>query len=477
MDSPSQSSSARRPPPRKPSRSSRAPALTGIALVITAGVLAVWRPWSDLPEGLAPAEAPLTAAQQAAIAASQILSQRLPVAPMRERPTLMIRPFRATGGDAKLTYLGAGIASDLIQLLSRQAGIGVIGTDTSLAFANGGDAPPPGIKLKFRLEGVFEFSAKRLMLNVRLIEPSDDRLVWEERWEGSLAELRQFEAALTDRIVHSMSPSQRRRDAPPAAVMSQASIEALTLTYSAQFTERSTDASARLTARQLLEQARAIQPEFLEAHLALYRLLTSSGHSKAPGPERTEPRLLLEIASKAVSIAPTDPLARAAYADSLTHVGQHGTAVAQIEASLGSAPASSEVLRLAARVMERSGEHDKAVAFMQRALHHDPLIDPSVLAVPLASALYQAGRYQEAADYTARCLQRVALHIDCLIWRAASLAQTGASADSREPALAIKREHPTLQLEAYLIEYASSQHSPEAAKHLAEGLRKAGIIN
>lgn len=418
------------------------------------------------------ADEPLTAAQQAAIAASQILSQRLPAAPARERPVLLVLPFEAAGDGAELTAIGTGIASSLIQQLSRQAGLSVIGTDTSLALASRRDTEAPGLKPKYRLAGTVALEAERLSLRVRLMDHSENRVLWEEISERPLVELRATEAQIIERVLQTVSPHQRRRDAPPVAALTQTEVDALKLTYRAQVSLHLTDASATLQARRLLDQARTIQPGSLEAHLTLYRLLTSPSHHHASGPSPADPALLLDIASRAVSLAPTDPLARAAYADSLTLAGQHGTAVAQIEASLGAAPASSEVLRLAARVMERSGEYDKAIAFMQRALLHDPLIDPSVLTVPLASALYQAGRYQEAADYAARCLQRSPQQIDCLIWRAASLAQTSAGADAREAALAIKRERPGFRAEPYLIDYASSQRSPEAAKHLAEGLRK-----
>ena len=73
---------------------------------------------------------------------------------------------------------------------------------------------------------------------------------------------------------------------------------------------------------------------------------------------------MLGIASRAASLRPGDALARAIYADSLTLSGQHGTAVAQIEASIGNAPASSQILRIAARVMGRAGEPDKAIWLM-----------------------------------------------------------------------------------------------------------------
>ena len=59
---------------------------------------------------------------------------------------------------------------------------------------------------------------------------------------------------------------------------------------------------------------------------------------------------MLDIASKATALAPSDALARATYAESLTLVGQHSQAVTQINSVINNATADTScTLRLDVR--------------------------------------------------------------------------------------------------------------------------------
>ncbi len=100
-------------------------------MVLLAGLLAVWRPWSDVPELVEPQDEPRSTAQQAALSAAQILSPRLPLAPARERPSVWVMPFAAEPGSESATHLGAGIAESVIEQLSRVSGLAVLGRDTA----------------------------------------------------------------------------------------------------------------------------------------------------------------------------------------------------------------------------------------------------------------------------------------------------------------------------------------------------------
>lgn len=462
---------------RKTLRSGRASALTGLALVLAAGVLAVWRPWSDVPEPVAASEEQQSPGQRAAMAVSQILSQRLPLSPARERPSLLVTPLQPQRSASDLDYLAEGITANLIAKLSALPGLNVVGTDTTFARANLKDSPGPGIlgSIRYRLEGGVDLTAGQMVLEARFIDASDSRVLWEERLDRPLSELPLLEALLVDRVSKSTGATARRHEAASERALGETALRSLDLTLRAQHLYRSQASPRPELIRELLEEGIAIEPSSLIAHTTLYAFLANQYSALAGQDHADRTRALLNVASRAVSLAPTDPLARASYADSLTFTGQHGTAVAQVEASVGTTGMSSEVLRLAARVMERSGEHEKAVNLMQRALQNDPLIHPAVLASPLASALYLLGRYQEAADYAGRCVQRAPNLQDCLLWRAAALAQVGALSEARDTVAALRREQPEATINAHLQALSITYRNAEDLRHLAEGLRKAGM--
>lgn len=447
-------------------------------MVVCAGILAVWRPWSEPPELEPGTEVSHSPAQQAAIAASQILSQRLPLAPARERPTLLVNPLRPPRSDTELAHLGDALAAELIAQLSRVPGLTTLGSDTTFALAMRSDSAAIAgepIPFKYRLDTEIDGGAGQLRLLARLSDSAEGKILWEERTERPASEFGALVAGLHSRVIRSLNLAPAKGEAPVAGPLEPQALLALDLTFKAQHLQRHSARPDLLQARRLLEEAVSVSPSALPAHLALYTLLTGSGFSGG-SPFANEPaENLLAIATRAVTLAPSDPMARAAYADSLTLVGQHGTAVAQIDASVGKTLVGSEVLRIAARVMERSGEFDKALALMQRALQIDPLINPSTLAFPLANSLYQLGRYQEAADQAGRCLQREPAMAVCLLTRAAALAQTGASMQAQQLAETLRRQVPEASISSLLKPLSAGTKNPEDLRHLGEGLRKAGL--
>ena len=64
-------------------------------------------------------------------------------------------------------------------------------------------------------------------------------------------------------------------------------------------------------------------------------------------------------------------------AEGLTLVGQHEMAVKQIDAALSGVTADTDMLRLAATVMARSGEFERSVSLMKSALQLDPAMSPA----------------------------------------------------------------------------------------------------
>jgi TolB-like protein/class 3 adenylate cyclase/Tfp pilus assembly protein PilF len=456
------------------------PALIGLALVAMAGVLAVWRPWATPPELLAAADSELPPAQQAAAAAGQILSPRLPRAPSSERNMLLVLPFTNQSGDPEQSYFSDGVTEDVINSLARIAGFTVIARNTAFTFKGKAvNAQTVGQELgvRYLLEGSIQRQGDRLRLNAQLVDTTSGNTVWAERFDRRMADVFVVQDELADRIVGTVATQLRRREGQRALAANPETLDALDLTLRARQLRGTSNRDEIIEARRMLERAIALDPRFVPAYTLLYGVMNqffiNRWTAEFNSPATTQ--AMLDLAGKAVSIAPSDPMARATYAESLTLVGQHGTAVAQIESVVSNTSADTDLLRLAATVFARAGEFERSVAMMKRVLQLDPATTPGNLASPLASSLYLQGKYAEAADYAGQCVRRAPSNILCRRWFIASLAQLGKLEDARREVAEMMALSPGLTISEQSQRMARSYRDPEHVRHHAEGLKKAGV--
>ena len=115
-----------------------------------------------------------------------------PKARMGDRPSIAVLPFRNLSGDAQNDILGDVIADDVIGHLSRVAELAVISRLSTTPFRD--RAYEPGnvaevLGVRYLLTGKMQFSGIRLRLTAELVEAEGGRVVWSDRFDGSIANI------------------------------------------------------------------------------------------------------------------------------------------------------------------------------------------------------------------------------------------------------------------------------------------------
>ena len=454
--------------------------MVGLALVALAGTLVVWRPWAvppDLPE---PADTELTPAQQAAAAAAQILSPRLPRAPTALRSALMVLPVENASADPAERYFAEGLTEELIGSLARGAALAVIGRHTALDHRDGPlamQALSQALGVRFMLQADLRRENGRLVLNARLIDAVSEQPIWSERYDRPIGDILAVQAELTHRVTVTVAPTAQTRSPAPSGSIGPDTLEALDLLFRAGASERIGSFDQVGEARQLLQRAIALDPAFMPAYPRLHRVMNRF-LTEVQSPEFNSPataQRLLELAAKAVSLDPMHPLARALYAESLTLVGQHGTAMAQIDAVVSSTTTDIDLLRSAAIIAARSGDFERAANLLKRGIKLDPASGLAYWAEPLAGVLYQQGNYAEAIAVATQCVHRHPDDPYCRLGLAAALAQAGQLNAAQRATADARAKFPSLTLKSAALRAGIGHRDPEYARHYAEGLRKAGM--
>jgi adenylate cyclase len=448
--------------------------------VALAGTLAVWRPWAVPPDLQEATGTELTPARQAAVAAGKILSPRLPRAPTPLGGAVMVLPVENASNDPRQGYFADGLTEDLISALARTSNLSVIGRYTTFTLKDTPTDIPvlsQSLGVRFLLKGSVRRGNDRLLLNVQMIDTVTEQSLWSVSYDRPLDELFTVQAELADRVITSVLPQGSSRIPSPARALSAGTLNAYDLSLHARLREGVVDHASAQSARTLLERAIEIDPGYIPAYQQLFRVVnlflthpwTSEFNSTATASR------MLELATRAVSLDPKDPHSRAIYAEGLTLVGQHGTASAQIDAVVTSATTDADLLRAAAIISARTGELERGVSLLKRAMKLDPAAGVPHWAEPLASQLYFQGNYAESAEVSSHCVRRNPRYSSCRLWYAAALAQAGKLDEARQAAGEAVAQYPELSLRDAVLREGIGYREPEHARHYGEGLRKAGL--
>ena len=142
-------------------------------------------------------------------------SARRAVAPrarMGDRPSIAVLPFRNLSGDTQHDILGDVIADDVIGHLSRVAELAVISRLSTTPFRD--RAYEPGnvaevLGVRYLLTGKMQFSGARLRLTAELVEAEGGRVVWTDRFDGSIANIFELQDELSLSIAKRIVPFVR----------------------------------------------------------------------------------------------------------------------------------------------------------------------------------------------------------------------------------------------------------------------------
>jgi TolB-like protein/Tfp pilus assembly protein PilF len=142
-------------------------------------------------------------------------SARRAVAPrarMGDRPSIAVLPFRNRSGDTQHDILGDVIADDVIGHLSRVAELAVISRLSTTPFRD--RAYEPGnvaevLGVRYLLTGKMQFSGARLRLTAELVEAEGGRVVWTDRFDGSIANIFELQDELSLSIAKRIVPFVR----------------------------------------------------------------------------------------------------------------------------------------------------------------------------------------------------------------------------------------------------------------------------
>ncbi len=396
------------------------------------------------------------------------------VAPITDRPSIVVLPFSNMSGDGEQEYFSDGITEDIITDISKVSGLFVIARNSSFVYkgkAHDLTEVAAALGVRYVLEGSVRKAGNRVRVTAQLIDGASGGHLWAERYDRELEDIfavqDEVTAAIVEQLSLRLSPQQQG-----ASRHGTSNLAAWDLyVRGREILWNLTPGSATKAAR-ILRQVVALDPDFAAAHAMLGFTRTSqymNGWGDAP-----ETGLADGFAESEAAIALDDrePLGHFARALTLQYAGRTEEAVAAAKRAIainanfihGHAVLGSAMLGL--------GQAEAALENLHTAMRLDPH-HPDVLLHLCAMAHYMLGQYEQSR---ARLEQRLALEVETdsspflLAACFGRLGQPDAAAQAWRQVFQANPDFSVAQRREHAF-YRDKQHFDD----IVEGIRMAGI--
>lgn len=393
------------------------------------------------------------------------------------RPSIAVLPLRPVGLPFERAVLADAVSHDVIQALSRLRWLAVIARGSSFHFRGvTPDVTEVGTALGVRyvLSGLIEAHGACLSAMVELTECVSGSVLWADRLTVATDAVEELRALIVARVVGALESYIPLNEAMAAQLRSTEHLDAwanyhLGLQHMYRFT-----AGDNVRATGYFEQAIALDPSFARAHGGLSFTCFQEAflrYARDPGAAVQEAR---RHAERGLEIDPLDPFV-------CFNMGRAFWLVDQLEAAAGWLDRATELNPNYAQgyysrafTAMLAGDHAVSAEGVSAALRLSPL-DPLRYGMlgTRSLSLTQAGRYDEAADWSDKAASAPSAHF--LISMIALVANALAGRDGQAQLWLgdIRARRPGASAQHFFAAFPI--HDVEARQQIMSALAKFGL--
>jgi adenylate cyclase len=404
------------------------------------------------------------------------VSAELPLAPGELiRPFLeasvAVLPVENLSNDPRNSHLCDGFTGDIITNLSRFRDLLVIARHSAFLFRDR-DLPFSQIAgqlgVRYLVTGGLQRSGRKLRFRVQLAEAETDRVIWSDRYDGSMDDLFAFQDDVTSmiaaRLAVQISAAEQRRflaENPPE-------LRAYGLILRGQHLSIQFKKEANLYARRLFEQAVEVDPACGRSYAGLSRTFNIAWRY-----EWTQSRELclnkaVELAREAIDHDRFDARGYSELGFAYLYSKRHDDSLAAYDRAIELNPNDADILAERGGAVSFSGDSEAALDLLKRAVRLNPY-HPDWYLWFLGEAYFNLGQYEEAT----RTLHRMRDQSEGHRLLAASYALSDRLEQARYHAQQVMSVYPDFTIEHWRT--VPPDRNPEPLERFLEGLRKAGL--
>ncbi|NKB50415.1 MAG: tetratricopeptide repeat protein [Alphaproteobacteria bacterium] len=391
--------------------------------------------------------------------------------PFAGKPSVAVLPFANMSANPDDEYFSDGLTEDIITELARFRELAVIARNSTFQFKNRAtDVAAVGRELgaRFVVEGSVRRAGERIRINAQLVEADSGAHVWADRWDRDMGDIFAVQDELTRTIAANLGVRVQDAALDRSLKKHPSDLDAYDCVLRARRYTALLDEDEHAKARDLLEQAIKLDPDYSQAHALLANVyLAEHRFGSNPRPDPIDRGL--RMARRAVELDPQNAYARCWLA--IVYFFQHENESFQAEAlrALALNPNDAETVAEVGHYCTWMGDFERGIALNRQAVALNPL-HPGWYYFAFTQYHYNQRDYAQAvADVEKAGMPN-------FYWtplmKAAALGELGET-ERAAAALARMRElKPDLSPREEIKKWNCA---PDHAAHLMEGLKKAGL--
>jgi adenylate cyclase len=437
---------------RRPAPSwQRAALAVVIALVVVAGGVAIWK--SYRPSTSPPME---------------VASVEKMAFPLPDKPSIAVLPFDNLSGDPEQEYFSDGLTDEIITALSSVPKLFVIARNSTFTYKGKPvkvQQVSEDLGVRYVLEGSVRKAGDKIRISAQLIDALNGHHLWAKRYDRNLSDIFAVQDELTKEIITAMQVKLTEGEQVKAAAKGTNNLEAYLKYLQANEYMNRGNIESNALAKQLAEEAIALDPEYAWAYYALARahdMAVWLGTTKSPKQVIAEATELLEKA-----IVLDDNLAEAhgllGFLYSIER--QHDKALAQGKKAVALNPNSATAHVTLGKVLTFAGRYEESIPEYKIAIRLNPM-PPNRYFWSLGLSYGLAGQYEEGITWCEKAVRQAPDSLWARIMMTAVYSWSGRDEEARAEAAEVLRLNPNFSLERF---------AKKAGSSLVSALRKAGL--
>ena len=327
------------------------------------------------------------------------------------------------------------------------------------------------------LEGSAQKSGDRIRISAQLIEGTNGRHLWTERYDRRMDDVFALQEEVAEKIVGALATGYggrlRKAWQNRGAAAGARDLQAL------DYFLRGFELLNRFTrddnkrAQEAFRKAFELDPNYGKpiAKLAMSHMIDVMwGWSENPAASWEEAWRLINLALERDDDEPWCHWGLSVYC--MNKLGQHDRALSELQKALELNPGDADVMTDYAWTLNYIGRTEEAIEWALKAMRINPH-HPEWYIMQLGPIYYDAHRYQDAIETIESLRNFETIWTD--FYLAASHAQLGHQTEARQALQGALKLDPQATIEGWITSENVPYKDPSYAEHLREGLRDAGL--
>jgi adenylate cyclase len=400
-----------------------------------------------------------------------------PALPLSDKPSIAVLPFANLSGDPEQEYFSDGLTEDIITLLSAWRSFPVIARNSSFAFKNQSrDVRLIARELSARyvLEGSMRKSTHHVRVTAQLIDAELGHHIWAKKFEGALEDIFALQDEITLQIVSSVEPELEKAELRKIDTRRPASMGAWECYLRGREHLHAMTPAQNLQARAMFERAIEIEPQYSAAVAGLSMTYQREMLFEATDDRAAWEGKALHLARRAVALDAESSIAHYALSGAFIWSNQHAHSIAEARMAVQLNPSDIAAWLALGNRLDIVGQSAEGISILERTLERNPRNPHNhVYYGQLGRAYINAHNYEKALDLLGEAVRlrpefpnTYHLLAICLghLGRIEEAQAAARQCEQLQPGFMARRAHWNIYLD------------PDANAHLADGLRKAGLV-